>query len=184
MHFGHVVVEGTRGEVVAHPRTGRSIFFASARWGSFHDIEAFLYGYSPCFTGCRSASRGPGSSDCFGRNGACKSTSMIVNLVLLSHPVTASSQVSRPGGAGRAPEAIAARACRCAAGRRIFRPHRAREPPRVAGRRSPGRGRDALDARAFLLRCLFLPRASVSAGTGAGSLSEGGEQQILAIAAR
>ena len=112
-----------------------------------------------------------------GRNGAGKSTSMIVTVGLLP-PRRGAVTVFGDAVTGRAPEAIAARGVALVPqGRRIFRSLTVRENLAVAGRRP--RGGQAVLWTFDRVYELF-PRLAERQRQMAGSLS-GGEQQMLAI---
>ena len=176
LHFGEVIVEGTRAEVVAHPRT-REIYLGAVDALTLSEIDAY-YGDSHVL---HSVSFGSGEGrllGLLGRNGAGKSTSMSVAVGLVP-PRRGSVTVYGVPVGGRPPEAIAAQGVALVPqGRRMFRSLTVRE--NLVGRgaaaaRARGRSRGPSSA----VFATF-PRLAERREQMAAYLS-GGEQQMLAI---
>ena len=136
LHFGEVIVEGTRAEVVADPARGR--FILANRRAPPARIDAF-YGDSQVLQSV-SFSLGEGRLlGLLGRNGAGKSTCMNVTVGLLP-PRDGEIEVFGTPVTRLAPEADcrARRGAGSARPARLQKPHRAREPGRCGAQAAAG----------------------------------------------
>ena len=175
LHFGEVIVEGTRAEVVADRAPGRSILANSAL--KLAAIDAF-YGDSHVLQQV-SFELGEGRLlGLLGRNGAGKSTCMNVSVGLLP-PRAGSVEVFGAAVTRLPPEMIAARGVALVPqGRRVFKSLTVRENLMVAARTEHAGRRHA----PWTTQTVFamFPRLAERHAQLAGHLS-GGEQQMLAI---
>ena len=177
LHFGEVIVEGTRAEVVA-----RSAHPGDLPWRlsalALDDIDAF-YGDSHVLHGVSFALGEGRLLGLLGRNGAGKSTCMNVAVGLLP-PRGGAIEVLRQAGdrtprPRRSPRSGVALVPQ---GRRVFRSLTVRENLAVAARKPARRRRRTLDGRA---RVRDVPAPAASAASSSPASLSGGEQQMLAI---
>ena len=180
MHFGEVVVEGSRAEVVADPRIAGDLSWRVTRWRS-PTIDAF-YGDSHVLHGV-SLRLGEGRLlGLLGRNGAGKTTCMNVT-VGCCRRARGAVEVFGADVTGRAPEDDRGRGrgAGAAGPPHLPQPHGAREPDRRGARAASGRGARALDARARVQPPF---RGSASASSRWRAISPAASSRCLPSAAR
>ena len=178
LHFGEVIVEGTRAEVVADPRT-REVYLVRhlARFSLKARIDAY-YGDSHVLTDVSFELGEARMLGLLGRNGAGKSTCMHVTMGLLP-PRRGEVVVFGDKVTGLSPEMVAARGVALVPqGRRIFKSLTVRENLMVAARK-PDAGSKHAPWTAETVFAMF-PRLYERHKQIAAHLS-GGEQQMLAI---
>ena len=180
LHFGEVIVEGTRAEVVADPRTGRSTLANSALRLARHRR---LLRRQPCAAkGVVRAGRRPPARPA--RPQRRRQIDLHECAVGLLPPRAGSVEVFGATGDAAAPETDrgARRRAGAAGPPGLQEPHRAREPDGRAGVSARQDPRQPRGARTWTTQTVFdmFPRLAERRRQMAGHLS-GGEQQMLAI---